>query len=298
MSKARRAGAVVDGGEADQRPGEDRHVERSGAGEPGGAHHRAQLVGAERLVEDGVLALGGAHAQRVPGVDDLDARRVAGQEAVDDLRVVRVRAVHGVEPAVGPHRGQAAEDLVPADLPAAVDTLGRGRRQQQRHVVAGLAVDGREHLALGGLLEDEPARLVAHLQQVGGEPGPVDVHVHGQRGGRRDVGQPAGAAGCSRAARARRRRTRPAAHTTGSPTRAARRSPRRRSGSRGRTPVPARRSGPASPRSTTRRLTSSSVRSGRWCSCGCPFVGRPAAARTVEACSTSLGPQHANPTRR
>ena len=96
-----------------------------------------------------------------------------------------------MEPGIGPHRREAAEDLVAADRPAAVDALGGGRRQQQRHVVARLAVDRREHGAFGRLLQDEPAGLVAHLQQVGGQSGPVDVHVHGQRGGRRDVCQPA-----------------------------------------------------------------------------------------------------------
>ena len=109
-----------------------------------------------------------------------------------DPRPGRVGGVHRVEPGIGPHGRQAAEDLVAADRPATVDALGRRRRQQQRHVVARLAVDGSEHLALGGALEDEPARVVAHLEQVGGDTRPVDVHVDGQCGRRCDVAQSTG----------------------------------------------------------------------------------------------------------
>ncbi len=94
-----------------------------------------------------------------------------------------------MEAAVGPDRRHAAEDLVPADVPPAVDPLGRRRRQQQRHVVPGLTVDGGEDLTLGRPLEDEPARLVPRPQQIGGEPGPVDVHVHAERRRRGDVAE-------------------------------------------------------------------------------------------------------------
>ena len=130
-SKARWACPWYTAAKPMQRPGEDRRVERRGAGEPGAAHQRHELVGAERLVEDRVVALRGPHAEGVPGLHDLDALGVLREEAVDDLRVVRVGVVLGVEPAVGPHGRQAAEDLVAGDLPAAVDAVGaRGRVQR------------------------------------------------------------------------------------------------------------------------------------------------------------------------
>ena len=110
---------------------------------------------------------------------------------MDDARAGRVGRVHGVEAAVRPDRREAAEDLVAADLPASVDALGGGAGQQQRDVVAGLAVEGGEDLAGGGLVEDEAARVVAGPRQVGGHAGPVDVHVDGQRRGRRVVGEAA-----------------------------------------------------------------------------------------------------------
>ena len=122
----------IDRGESEQGPGEDRHVEQTGAGEPGRAHERDQLVGHERLVEHRVLALRRPHAEGVPRVDDLVRPAVlAGDEAVDDLRRRRIRRVHGVEPAERPHGREAAEDLVTADQPAAVDSRGGGRRQHQ-----------------------------------------------------------------------------------------------------------------------------------------------------------------------
>ena len=183
---------------------------------------------------------------------------------MDDLRVLGVRAC----PSRGSRRTsqtgrEAAEDLVPADLPAAVDPLGRRRRQQQRHVVAGLAVDGGEDLALGGLLEDEAARVVAHPHEVGGQAGPVDVHVHGERGGRRDVAEAPGQLGVAEQAEPGAAVLDRAARTRGTRTPAARRSPRRRSGSRGRTAGPARRSGRASRRSAGHR-PAWSARSGHW----------------------------------
>ena len=67
-----------------------------------------------------------------------------------------------------------------------------GARQQQREVVAGLAVEGAQHVAGGRPLEHEAARVVAGAQEVGGDAGPVDVHVDGQRGGGGVVAEPAG----------------------------------------------------------------------------------------------------------
>ena len=117
--------------------------------------------------------------------------RIRGDEAVDDLRRLRVAGGHRVEPAEGPHRGERAEDLVAVDLPATVDPLGRARRQQQREVVAGLAVQRGQDLARGGRVEQEIARVIAGLAQVGGHAGPVHVHVHPEGGGGGVVGEPA-----------------------------------------------------------------------------------------------------------
>jgi hypothetical protein len=86
-----------------------------------------------------------------------------------DHRAVRVRTVDGVEPAEGPHRRQAAEDLVTGDLPAPVDPARAGYGVEQREIVAGLTVQGGEHLTLGRL-KDPAARLVTYLEQVRGDP--------------------------------------------------------------------------------------------------------------------------------
>jgi hypothetical protein len=51
-------------------------------------------------------------------------------------------------------------------------------------------VQGTEDLALGRLLEDPAARLVAELQQIGRHAGPVAVHVDRQGRRRCDVRQP------------------------------------------------------------------------------------------------------------
>ena len=76
------------------------------------------------------------------------------------------------------------------DQPPSV-RAGRGGGQHHRHVVAGLAVEGAEHLTGRGPVEDEPARFVAGTEQIGGDTGPVDVHVDGERRRRGVVAQPA-----------------------------------------------------------------------------------------------------------
>ena len=124
-------------------------LEESRAAEARRAHERDVLVGDEGVVEDRVVALGRAHAEHVPRLLDVVALGVARHERVHDLRSGRVARVHRVHAEEGPHRRQRAEDLVAGDLPAAVDALGRARRQQQRDVVARLAVPGREHRAVG-----------------------------------------------------------------------------------------------------------------------------------------------------
>ena len=57
-------------------------------------------------------------------------------------------------------------------------------------VVAGLGVTGGEHLAGQGGLEDPAQRGVARLLQLDGDPDPVRVHGHGQRGGGGVAGEP------------------------------------------------------------------------------------------------------------
>ena len=52
-------------------------------------------------------------------------------------------------------------------------------------------MEGAEHLAGCGLVKDESARVVAGAEQVGGDAGPVDVHVDGERRRRGVVAQPA-----------------------------------------------------------------------------------------------------------
>ena len=50
---------------------------------------------------------------------------------------------------------------------------------------------GREHLAVAGFAQDPLGALVAGSPQVGGHAGPVEVHVHRDRGGGRVVCEPA-----------------------------------------------------------------------------------------------------------
>ncbi len=77
---------------------------------------------------------------------------------------------------------------MPGELPAAVDALGLGRRQQHGDVVAGLAVAGGEHVALGGLAQHPVAGRVAGTVQIGAQADEVVVHVDGDGGRRGDVG--------------------------------------------------------------------------------------------------------------
>ena len=78
---------------------------------------------------------------------------------------------------------ERTEHLVAGELVAALDRLGLGRRQQHGQVVAGLAVTGGEHFAGDRFLEQPHERTVAVAVEVGGDAGPVDVHVRRQRGG-------------------------------------------------------------------------------------------------------------------
>ena len=63
--------------------------------------------------------------------------------------------------------------------------------RKHRDVVAGLAVTGREDVAVGGLLEHPVAGRVAGAMQVGAQPDEVVVHVDRDRRRRGDVGDAA-----------------------------------------------------------------------------------------------------------
>ena len=149
---------------------------------PAGKHRPDPVVGHEHAVELGVVALGGAHAERVPRRHDLVARIVAVHEAVDDDRVGRVGRVHRVHPEPGPHRAQRAEVLVAVELVAALDTLGTRGRQGDRDVVAGLGVTGREDVTGCHVMQHPVAGRVAEAVQLSGHTDPVEVHAGGERG--------------------------------------------------------------------------------------------------------------------
>ena len=79
--------AGVHVGEAKQGPPEHRHLEQPRPAEPGRADQGHVLVGHERAVEDGVVALGSPHAEGVPGLLDAVTRDVPGKEPVHNARV-------------------------------------------------------------------------------------------------------------------------------------------------------------------------------------------------------------------
>ncbi|WP_395346513.1 hypothetical protein [Variovorax sp. UC122_21] len=99
-----------------------------------------------------------------------------------------VEAVHA-EPV--PDRRQRGEHLAAVEaVVAAGQRLRLHRRGGQAQVVVGFAVAGREDPAVDDLAQDPVGGMVAARMQVGGRAAPVQVHVDGQRGGRREVGQP------------------------------------------------------------------------------------------------------------
>jgi hypothetical protein len=110
-------------------------------------------------------------------VHDLGRRRVAGVEPVDAE--------------VCPHRREAAERLVAGEAVAALYRLGDRRGEEHRDVVAALGVAGGEHGTLRCLGEHPLQRPVPGAPEVGDEAGPVEMHVHGERRGRRVVAEPA-----------------------------------------------------------------------------------------------------------
>ena len=110
---------------------------------------------------------------------------------MDDARAGRVARVHPVQPEVRPDGREAAEDLATGELPASLDPLRARRREEQRDVVAGLAVAGSEHVACGRLLEEPGEARVAGAVELRGDTRPVEVHVDRDRGRGSDVGEPA-----------------------------------------------------------------------------------------------------------
>ena len=228
MSKARLASAVVHARHAHQAPGEERAEATPGrrAGRRGPTETMSSS-GQNALSRMRVLALRRPHAEGVPGVDDLEAGGVPGDEAVDDLRVVGIGVVLGVEPAVGPHRRQRAEDLVAGELPAAVDA---GRLVVVEYTpgksLPASPCRAQKISPSAAFSSSHDPRLVALLQQVGGDAGPVDVHVERQRRRRGDVAELGGQLRVLVEARGRSRRTPRAWRAWCSRSRRAPRSPR------------------------------------------------------------------------
>ena len=102
----------------------------------------------------------------------------------------RIGGVHAVDPEIRPDRRQAAERLAAREPIAAFDALGLRRREQHRDVVAALGVPGGEHLASRGGLEQPSLRPVAGAPEIGGDAGPVQVHVDRERRRRGVVAEP------------------------------------------------------------------------------------------------------------
>ena len=74
---------------------------------------------------------------------------------------------------------------------ARLDPLGAGGGEHHREVVPPLPVPGGEDLPLGRLAQEPLQGGVPLPAEVGGEPRPVEVHVHRQGRGRGVGGQPA-----------------------------------------------------------------------------------------------------------
>ncbi len=108
---------------------------------------------------------------------------------MDDERVVRVAAVHGMDAEECPDGRETAEELVSGELPASVHSPSLGRQVEQGNVVAGLAVARSKDVAGRGPLENPIAAIVARPVEVGSHARPVEVHVDGHRGGGGGVGQ-------------------------------------------------------------------------------------------------------------
>jgi hypothetical protein len=82
------------------------------------------LVGNEGTVEDGVVALGGPHAEGVPIRHDGDAVAVALDEAVDDDGPIRFGGIEGVNAEIRPDGPVRSEHLATRESVAAGNALG------------------------------------------------------------------------------------------------------------------------------------------------------------------------------
>jgi hypothetical protein len=185
------SGGVVDVREPDFAPRVDREHEQIHAGEAGRKDARDAMVRRDDAVEDGVIATGGAHAERVPRLNDLEAVAVTGHEGVHDARRRGIGGVHRVEPESRPHRGHRSEALAPMKAPAAVHSFGSRRRIEQREIVARLGVSGGEHLSRRRVGQDPFDRPVTGASGVGGRSDPVQVHVQRDRVRGSEVGETA-----------------------------------------------------------------------------------------------------------
>ena len=240
--------AQVGGGEAHQRPGEDRELERAGAGEAGGAHERRRARRARTRCSRTVSWLWVA---RMPSVSQVSMIwipvGVAAQEAVDDLRVLRV----ATRPWRGSRRRSTPGERLPKILWPEIS-----HPPSTRSAVATASSSGRslpaspcsaaEDLALGGLGRGSSGTS-RRRPAAGRRP---------RRSSSSACWWPAPWPGPRRRAGARARSTRrgPARRRPArlghraaqvARTASAPRSPRRRSGSPGRRSAPARRSGRA-----------------------------------------------------
>lgn len=108
--------AVVDAGDPLQRPGEDTKHEEIHAGRAGRQDAGNLLRWRDAAFEDRIVAAGGAHAERVPGLFDVVTLAVARQEPMHDLGCRRVAGIHGVEPEPRPDRRERTEGLRPSIL--------------------------------------------------------------------------------------------------------------------------------------------------------------------------------------
>jgi hypothetical protein len=136
--------------------------------------------------QPGAVALTGAHAHCVPVVQDLDSLRTALHERVNEFRSIRRLRVEAEQPEPCPGRGEAGEDLRAGELVTAVRQRdGVGAAAEEHEIVSGLTDRECEDLPCCGLSEHELERIVAAVAQRRGDTGPDQVHVHGERGGRR-----------------------------------------------------------------------------------------------------------------
>ena len=145
-------------------------VERAGAGEAGRAHQGDLLVGTNALSS----TVSWLWVARIPSVSHVSmiwiAGGVAGQEAVHDLRVLRVGGVHGVEAAVASTPGSGCRRSCGPRSPSRRRPGSAVRDgEQQRDVVAGLAVQARRRPRRRAAFSSiHRQRVVAAAQQVGG----------------------------------------------------------------------------------------------------------------------------------